>query len=193
MKADPYHQLEKKIQPSSSSNFFKPSKPLTPPSCKLLFLNDPTVFSDDRKKVLYAALYLGGRASQWFEPYLDLLENQSPSCLINNWDRFEKQLFTLFGDPNEVQNAEFELNSLSMKDNSKASTYIAQFRTLQSRVYWNDAAFAFHFRKGLPSRITNQKIDSTPSTSKNEDASRHKSSKRFPSKPSTPFASSSAS
>ncbi|KNZ49629.1 uncharacterized protein VP01_4893g1 [Puccinia sorghi] len=37
-------------------------------SCKLLFSNDPTVFSDDRKKVLYAALYLGGRASQCFEP-----------------------------------------------------------------------------------------------------------------------------
>ncbi|KNZ60386.1 uncharacterized protein VP01_1561g2 [Puccinia sorghi] len=100
-------------------------------SCKLLFLNDPTVFSDDRKKVLYAALYLGGRASQWFKPYLDLLENQSPSCLINNWDRFEQQLFTLLGDPNEVRNAEFKLNSLSMKDNGKALTYIAQFQTLQ--------------------------------------------------------------
>ncbi|KNZ64299.1 uncharacterized protein VP01_10437g1, partial [Puccinia sorghi] len=28
-------------------------------SCKLLFLNDPTVFSDDCKKVLYAASHLG--------------------------------------------------------------------------------------------------------------------------------------
>ncbi|KNZ48137.1 uncharacterized protein VP01_5889g2 [Puccinia sorghi] len=111
-------------------------------SCKFLFSNEPTVFSDDCKKVLYAALYLGGRASQWFEPYLDLLKNQSPSCLINNWDRFEQQLFTLFGDPNE--------------DNGKASTYIAQFRTLQSRVDWKDAAFTFHFRKGLLSRITNK-------------------------------------
>ncbi|KNZ46353.1 uncharacterized protein VP01_733g8 [Puccinia sorghi] len=82
--------------------------------------------SYDCKKVLYAALYLGGRASQWFEPYLDLLENQSPSCLINNWDRFEQQLFTLFGDPNE------------------------------SRIDWNNAAFAFHFQKGLPSCITDQ-------------------------------------
>ncbi|KNZ51559.1 uncharacterized protein VP01_3904g1, partial [Puccinia sorghi] len=70
--------------------------------------------------------------TQWFEPYLDLLENQSPSCLINNWDRFKQQFFTLFGDPNE--------------DNGKASTYIAQFRTLQSRVDWNDAAFAFSKR-----------------------------------------------
>ncbi|KNZ54216.1 uncharacterized protein VP01_3005g1 [Puccinia sorghi] len=72
-------------------------------SCELLFLNDPTVFSDDHKKVLYAASYLG------------------------------------------VRKAEFELNSLSMKDNGKASTYITQFRTLQSRVDWNDVAFAFHF------------------------------------------------
>ncbi|KNZ51733.1 uncharacterized protein VP01_3836g1 [Puccinia sorghi] len=125
-------------------------------SSKLLFSNDPTVFSDDCKKVLYAASYLGGRASQWFEPYLDLLENQSPSCLINNWDQFKQQLFTLFGDPNEVRKTEFELNFLSMKDNGKASTYIAQFRTLQSRVNWNDATFTFHFRKGLPSRITDQ-------------------------------------
>ncbi|KNZ60368.1 hypothetical protein VP01_15646g1, partial [Puccinia sorghi] len=100
------------------------------------------------------------------------------------------------------------------------------FRTLQSRFDWNDAAFAFHFRKGLPSCITDQlaltgqrlktlqqlidqtiklnncyhdkvwsskKADSIPSTLKNEDASKHKSSKKFPSKPSTPFASTSAS
>ncbi|KNZ56977.1 hypothetical protein VP01_2273g2 [Puccinia sorghi] len=93
-------------------------------------------------------------------------------------------------------------------------------------VDWNDAAFAFHFRKGLPSRITdqlaltgqrlktlqqlinqtikinncyhekvwsNRKTDSTPSTSKNEDTSKHRSSKKFPLKPSTPFASSLAS
>ncbi|KNZ48475.1 uncharacterized protein VP01_5645g1 [Puccinia sorghi] len=60
-------------------------------SCKLLFLNDPSVFSDDRKKVLYAASYLSGRASQWFEPYMDLLQNQFPSCLINNWDQFKQQ------------------------------------------------------------------------------------------------------
>ncbi|KNZ46881.1 uncharacterized protein VP01_6872g1, partial [Puccinia sorghi] len=44
-------------------------------SCKLLFLNENTVFSDDFKKVLYAASYLGRWASQWFKPYLELLEN----------------------------------------------------------------------------------------------------------------------
>ncbi|KNZ51167.1 uncharacterized protein VP01_4060g2 [Puccinia sorghi] len=96
-------------------------------------MKPPDKFDDDCKKFLYAALYLGGRDSQWFEQYLDLLENQSPSCLINNWDQFKQQFFTLFGDPNEVPNAEFDLNSLSIKDNGKAWTYIAQFRTLHYR------------------------------------------------------------
>ncbi|KNZ44968.1 uncharacterized protein VP01_8623g2, partial [Puccinia sorghi] len=80
------------------------------------------------------------RASQWFEPYLDLLKNQSPSCLINNWDRFEQQFFTFFWDPNEVCNTEFELNSLSMKDNGRASTYITQASKLNHRPacsYWS--------------------------------------------------------
>ncbi|KNZ46689.1 hypothetical protein VP01_7044g1 [Puccinia sorghi] len=164
--------------------------------------------------------------SQWFKLYLDLLENQSPSFLTKNCDQFEQQLFILFGDPNAVQNAEFKLKSLSMKENGKgqlelchlcfpfskraseshhrpafshcsmtqnastfdqsnhptqtffclinswdrfkqqfftlfgdpneASTCIAQFQTLQSRIDWNDANFAFHFRKGLLSCITDQ-------------------------------------
>ncbi|KAI9623645.1 hypothetical protein H4Q26_014372 [Puccinia striiformis f. sp. tritici PST-130] len=91
--------------------------------------------------VLYASSYLGGRAAQWFEPYLELLDSKKPDCILNNWDKFEQQLFTLFGDPNEVRNAEYELNNLQMKESSKA---------------WNDAAFTFHFRKGLPPRITDQ-------------------------------------
>ncbi|KAI7943459.1 hypothetical protein MJO28_010987 [Puccinia striiformis f. sp. tritici] len=45
-----------------------------------------------------------------------------------------------------------------MKESGKASAYIAQFRTLQSRISWNDSAFTFHFRKGLPPRITDQLV-----------------------------------
>ncbi|KNZ57447.1 uncharacterized protein VP01_2155g1 [Puccinia sorghi] len=107
------------------------------------------------------------------------------------------QFFTLFGDPNEVRNTKFELNSLSMKDNGRASTYIAQFQTLQSRINWNKAGLTFHFRKGLLSRITDQlaltdkirshkKANSTPSNSKNEYASKYK--KNFPEKPFAPSA-----
>ncbi|KNZ49325.1 hypothetical protein VP01_5084g1, partial [Puccinia sorghi] len=64
--------------------------------------------SYDCKKVLYAALYLGGRASQWFEPYLP---PQKPISLL-----FYQQL-------GQIQTTIFHL------DNGKVSTYIAQFRT----------------------------------------------------------------
>ncbi|KAH9461410.1 hypothetical protein Pst134EA_017718 [Puccinia striiformis f. sp. tritici] len=97
-----------------------------------------------------------GRAAQWFEPCLGLLDFKKPDCILNNWDKFEQQLFTIFGDPNEVRNTEYELNNLQMKDSGKASLYIAQFCTLQSRISWNDFAFTFHFHKGLPPRITDQ-------------------------------------
>ncbi|KNZ59288.1 uncharacterized protein VP01_1766g2 [Puccinia sorghi] len=111
------------------------------------------------------------------------------------------KLFTLFGDPNEVQNSEFELNSLSMKDNGKALTYITQFQTLQSRL-----ALTGQLLKMLQQLInqtikldncyhetirSSKKANSTPLTSKNEDASKYK--KKFPSKPSTPSASTLAS
>ncbi|MBW0573693.1 hypothetical protein O181_113408 [Austropuccinia psidii MF-1] len=72
-------------------------------SCQLIFHNDPEDFSQDRKKVLYSTSFLIGRAAKWIEPYLSNLTNQDPSYLPNSWKLFESQLFTLFGDPNEVR------------------------------------------------------------------------------------------
>ncbi|MBW0579058.1 hypothetical protein O181_118773 [Austropuccinia psidii MF-1] len=84
-------------------------------SCRLIFHNDPANFSQDRRKVLYATSFLISRAAKWIEPYLSNCTNQDPSYLLNSWKLFESQLFTLFGDPNEVRKAEAELDSLRMK------------------------------------------------------------------------------
>ncbi|MBW0575432.1 hypothetical protein O181_115147 [Austropuccinia psidii MF-1] len=75
-------------------------------SFQLIFHNDPANFSQDRKKVLYATSFLIGRTAKWIEPYLSNLINQDPNYLLNSWNLFESQLFTLFGDPNEVRKAE---------------------------------------------------------------------------------------
>ncbi|MBW0580625.1 hypothetical protein O181_120340 [Austropuccinia psidii MF-1] len=48
-------------------------------SCKLIFHNDPEVFSQDRKKVPYATSFCIGRAEELIEPYLSHLTNQDPS------------------------------------------------------------------------------------------------------------------
>ncbi|MBW0482604.1 hypothetical protein O181_022319 [Austropuccinia psidii MF-1] len=89
-------------------------------SCQLIFHNDLEDFSQDRKKVLYATSFLIGRAAKWIEPYLSDLTNQDPNYLLNSWDLFEYQLFTLFRDPNEVRKAEAELDSLRMKEDQLA-------------------------------------------------------------------------
>ncbi|MBW0541892.1 hypothetical protein O181_081607 [Austropuccinia psidii MF-1] len=81
-------------------------------SCQLLFHNDAANFFSERKKFLYSTSFLTGRAGKWIEPYLSNISNEDPFYLLNNWQLFETQLFTLFGDPNEVRKAEKELDNL---------------------------------------------------------------------------------
>ncbi|MBW0494013.1 hypothetical protein O181_033728 [Austropuccinia psidii MF-1] len=100
--------------------------------CKLIFHNDLANFSKYRKKVLYATSSLIGRAEKRIEPYLSNLTNQDSNCLLNSWNFFESQLFTLFGDPNEFRKAEAELDPLSMKEGLHVSLYIADLRSLVS-------------------------------------------------------------
>ncbi|MBW0574517.1 hypothetical protein O181_114232 [Austropuccinia psidii MF-1] len=85
-------------------------------SCQCIFHNDPANFSQDRKKVLYATPFLADRSAKGIEPYLSNLNNQGSSYLPNSWKLFESQLFTLFGDPNEVRKAEAELDGLRTKE-----------------------------------------------------------------------------
>ncbi|MBW0588762.1 hypothetical protein O181_128477 [Austropuccinia psidii MF-1] len=90
-------------------------------SCQLIFHNNTANFFSDRKKVLCSTSFLTGRAGKWIEPYLSNISNEYLSYLLNNWQLFETQLFTLFGDPNEVRKAEQELDSLRMNESGHVS------------------------------------------------------------------------
>ncbi|MBW0577074.1 hypothetical protein O181_116789 [Austropuccinia psidii MF-1] len=134
-------QIMANLQAASSSESLKPPAFKTPsmkaPECfdgtqpfivqsfiqsfQLIFHNDPENFSQGRKKGLCATSFLIGKAEKWIEPYLSNLTNQDPSYLLNSWKLFESQLFTLFGDPNEVRKAEEELDSLRMKEGGHVS------------------------------------------------------------------------
>ncbi|MBW0471528.1 hypothetical protein O181_011243 [Austropuccinia psidii MF-1] len=83
---------------------------------QLLFHNDPENFFSERKKVLYSTSFLTGRDREWIKPYLSNISNEDPSYLLNNWQLFETQLFTLFGNPNEVRKAQQEMDNLRMKE-----------------------------------------------------------------------------
>ncbi|MBW0590818.1 hypothetical protein O181_130533 [Austropuccinia psidii MF-1] len=90
-------------------------------SYQLIFHNYLENFSQDGNKVRYATSFLIGRDAKWIEPYLSNLTNQDPNYLLNSWQLFESQLFTLFGGPNEVRKAEAELDSLRMKEGGNVS------------------------------------------------------------------------
>ncbi|MBW0569605.1 hypothetical protein O181_109320 [Austropuccinia psidii MF-1] len=172
-------QIMANLQASASSEVSRPPAFKTPsmkePECfygtqpikvrsflqsfQLIFHNDMSDFSQGRKKVLYATSFLVGRASKWIEPYLSNLTDQDSSYLLNSWPLFESKLSTLFGDPNEVRKAEAELDGLRMKEGGHVALYIADFRSLVSRIGdWGERALIHHFRKGLASHPSN--IDS---------------------------------
>ncbi|MBW0476691.1 hypothetical protein O181_016406 [Austropuccinia psidii MF-1] len=122
-------------------------------SCQLIFHNDPANFFSDRKKFLYSTSFLTGRAVKWIEPYLSNISNEDTSYLLNSWQLFETQLFTLFGDPNEVRKAEQELDNLRMKESGHLSLYIADFGSLISIIGdWGEMAYINVYRRGLASR-----------------------------------------
>ncbi|MBW0550548.1 hypothetical protein O181_090263 [Austropuccinia psidii MF-1] len=103
-------------------------------SCKLIFHNDPEYSFSERKKVLYSTSFLTGKAGKWIEPYLSNISNEDPSYLLNNWQFVETQLFTLFGDHDEVRKAGKELDNLRIEENGYSSLYIVNFRSLMSRI-----------------------------------------------------------
>ncbi|MBW0552266.1 hypothetical protein O181_091981 [Austropuccinia psidii MF-1] len=124
---------------------------------QLIFHNDPEDFFSDRKKVLYSTSFLTGRAGKWIEPYLSNISNEDPSYLLNNWQLFETQFFTLFGDPNEVRKAEQELDNLRMRERGQVPLDVADFRGLMSKIGdWGERAYIHVYKRGLEERLFNQ-------------------------------------
>ncbi|MBW0543249.1 hypothetical protein O181_082964 [Austropuccinia psidii MF-1] len=147
-------QIMANLQAASSSEASRPPAFKTPsmkaPEC----FDGTQPFKEDGSLCHF---FLIGRAVKLIEPYLSDLTNQDSIYLLNSWKLFESQLFTLFGYLNEVRKAEAELYSLRMKEGGHVSLYIANFRSLGSRIGdWGERALIHHFRKGLPSRILDQ-------------------------------------
>ncbi|MBW0466164.1 hypothetical protein O181_005879 [Austropuccinia psidii MF-1] len=66
------------------------------------------------------------------EPYLSNISNEDPSYLLNDWQLFETQLFTLFSDSNEVRKAEQELDNLRMKESGQVYLFEWDFFIIDS-------------------------------------------------------------
>ncbi|MBW0549551.1 hypothetical protein O181_089266 [Austropuccinia psidii MF-1] len=148
-------QIMANLQSATSSEVSRPT------AFKTSSMKAPECFDGTQpfnsEKVLYATSFLVGRAANWIEPYLSNLTNQDSSYLLHSWPLFESQLFTLFGDPNEVSKAEAELDVLRMKEGGNVALYIAYFRSLLSIIGdWGQRPLIHHLRKGFASRLLDQ-------------------------------------
>ncbi|MBW0490580.1 hypothetical protein O181_030295, partial [Austropuccinia psidii MF-1] len=131
--------------------------PVISPSRYCLILNPHKRSSHNRKKALYLTSLLTGRAGKWIEPYLSNISNEDPSYLLKNWRLFETQLSTLFGNTNEFRKFEQDLDNLRMKESGHVSLYIANFRSLMSRIgYWGERAYIHVYRREFASRLLEQ-------------------------------------
>ena len=57
--------------------------------CRMVFLNHPHRFRNDRQKVLYAGSYLSGVAADWFEPFITDDSGKNNQTL-DDWQLFLK-------------------------------------------------------------------------------------------------------
>ena len=116
--------------------------------CVQHFFAKPTRYANDRSRVLFAASYLRDIASAWWMPNLT-----RPSLIMDDWQAFTDELYTMFGNKHVQSTAQNALLNLKMKENALASEYLVQFNSHAPYTGWNDAALATAFYRGLPNRI----------------------------------------
>ena len=80
--------------------------------------------------------------------------------LFKAYASFEKELHAIFGNPNRVQEAERQLGNL--RQTGSVADYVAEFRKLEARVDWDDAAKKARFYEGLKNYIKNAMLQVDP-------------------------------
>ena len=127
---------------------------------KLVIQAQKSRFQTENQKVIYAATFLRGAAFSWFQPYTEKSENEP---LLNNFDLFVNELYSMFGDPNQIASAERQLKKLKQK--GPAANYASDFRRIAALVEWNDAALRNQFYEGLKDDVKDFLVNyDTPSS-----------------------------
>jgi len=114
--------------------------------CRLTFRSRPHDFADDQVKITYAVSWLKGTALRWYEPNLNLHEDDLPDHALY-WDAFEEALKATFGEPDPVTSATTKLDNLVMKDHH----HIARYNVALTG--YNDQVLYTRYYKGLAPRL----------------------------------------
>jgi len=121
--------------------------------CRLKFVGQPSSFSTEAAKVIYAGSRLEGPPFSWFSPLNDRLqdlEEKDPEELFT-FDSLAKHLTTLYGDSHLALMAERKLRTL--KQTMSVAHYIADFEEYRHYLTWNNDALWDQLYLGLKDRI----------------------------------------
>ena len=110
----------------------------------LVFSSDPARYNNDAAKIAYAASYLTGSASDWFEPHLD---KTTGAVNFENYAAFATALKNAYDDPDARATAERKLRAL--KQGSKdCLAYHAEFATYVTILNYDDLTKRSFFTEG---------------------------------------------
>jgi hypothetical protein len=114
---------------------------------------------NDQEKILTASMHMKGKAANWMQPYVeDYLksrgtngEKQDTQELFKSWKSFQEEMGRIFGEVDAENQAEKAITRL--KQTKSVSAYTAEFKQLQARIDWDDAALRTVFENGLKEAI----------------------------------------
>ena len=113
----------------------------------------------DQEKICTAGLFMKGKAAAWMQPYLkDYLANRNTlgsksatRILFASWEGFQLQIKQSFGEIDDEGQAEKAITRL--KQHKSVGSYATEFRQLEARIDWDDAALRTTFENGLKDSV----------------------------------------
>ena len=95
--------------------------------------------------------FLKGMALDYFEPFLDTPDDEP--AWLKDYELFIEELLINFSPYDALVDIKAELNTLTMKDNHKATRFFIDFFQLSMCCNYNDRAFFWKVYSMLPKRV----------------------------------------
>jgi hypothetical protein len=123
--------------------------------CQLKFLGQPSRFSSEKSKIIYAGALLENEAFSWFQPhFIKAVSTGVYPPEILDFKAMSESLTALYGDPDLETSSKNALRKFQQTQN--IPHYTAHFERLAQYVKWNNAAKFDQFYEGLRSDVKDE-------------------------------------
>lgn len=110
----------------------------------------PESLATDKDMINYAILSMEGPPSRYLAPFINGLAEDDDGILLS-YKTFMSTLEAIYGDQTQTEEVNYKLQRL--RQTGSMIDYIASFRSLSSRVQWNEPALVARFKDGLSDEV----------------------------------------